>query len=158
MEGRFVRESASEYSEFALPNDTNALGTLLGGKVMHLVDLAGAMAAMRHARSTVVTASVDHMTFLHPIRVGQMVILRSSVNRVFRTSMEVGVKVFVEDLLTGEVCHTSSAYLTFVAIDGRGASVPLPHVIPETDEEKRRYDEAGRRRNERLALRERSGK
>jgi acyl-CoA hydrolase len=156
MEGRFVRESASVYSEFALPNDTNALGTLLGGKVMHLVDLAAAMAAMRHARSTVVTASIDYMTFLHPIHVGQMVILRSSVNRVFRTSMEVGVKVFVEDLLTGEVSHTSSAYLTFVAIDGRGGCVPIPQVIPESDEEKRRYEEAGRRRSERLSMRARS--
>ena len=158
MEGRYVRESRSEYAELALPNDTNSLGTLLGGKVMHLVDLAGALAAMRHARCTVVTASIDYMTFLHPVRVGQLVISRSSVNRVFRTSMEVGVKVFVEDLLTGEVSHTSSAYLTFVAIDGRGGSVPLPQVIPETDDEKRRYEEAGRRRSERLALRERSRK
>ncbi len=158
MEGRFVRESASEYAELALPNDTNTLGTLLGGKVMHLVDLAGAMAAMRHARCTVVTASVDYMTFLHPIRVGQLVILRSSVNRVFRTSMEIGVKVFVEDLLTGKVSHTSSAYLTFVAIDSRGGPVPLPPVIPETADEKRRFEDAGRRRTERLALRERSRK
>lgn len=134
----------------ALPNDTNAIGTLLGGKVMHLVDLAGAMAAMRHARCTVVTASVDNMTFLHPIRVGQMVLLRSSVNRVFRTSMEVGVKVFVEDLITGEVRHTSSAYLTFVAIDAEGRRVPIPPVIPETPEEKRRYEEAGQRRAQRL--------
>lgn len=134
----------------ALPNDTNAIGTLLGGKVMHLVDLAGAMAAMRHARCTVVTASVDNMTFLHPIRVGQMVLLRSSVNRVFRTSMEVGVKVFVEDLITGEVRHTSSAYLTFVAIDAEGRRVPIPPVIPETAEEKRRYEEAGQRRAQRL--------
>ncbi len=156
MEGRFVRDSASEYAELALPNDTNTLGTLLGGKVMHLVDLAGAMAAMRHARSTVVTASVDYMTFLHPIRVGQLVILRSSVNRVFRTSMEVGVKVFVEDMLTGKVSHTSSGYLTFVAIDGRGAPAPVPPVIPETDDEKRRFEDAGRRRAERLALRDRS--
>ncbi|MFB3776082.1 MAG: acyl-CoA thioesterase [Bryobacteraceae bacterium] len=156
MEGRFVRESVSEYAELALPNDTNALGTLLGGKVMHLVDLAGAMAAMRHARSTVVTASIDYMNFLHPIRVGQLVLLRSSVNRVFRTSMEVGVKVFVEDLLSGELSHTSSAYLTFVAIDARGACVPVPPVIPETGDEKRRYEEAVRRRSERLALRSRS--
>jgi len=156
MEGRLVRESASEYAEFALPNDTNALGTLLGGKVMHLVDLAGAMAAMRHARSVVVTASVDYMTFLHPIRVGQLVTLRSSVNRVFRTSMEVGVKVFVEDLLTGETRHTSSAYLTFVAIDEQGKSVPVPPVVPETEDEKRRYEEAARRRAERLALKKRS--
>jgi len=156
MEGRYVRESASEYAEIALPNDTNALGTLLGGKVMHLVDLAGAMAAMRHARTVVVTASIDYMTFLHPVRVGQLVILRSAVNRVFRTSMEVGVKVFVEDLLTGETRHTSSAYLTFVAIDEHGNSVPAPPVIPETEEEKRRYEDAARRRAERLALKERS--
>ncbi len=153
MEPRYVRESVSEYAELALPNDTNALGTLLGGKVMHLVDLAGAMAAMRHARAVVVTASVDYMTFLHPIQVGQLVILRSSVNRVFRTSMEVGVKVFVEDLLTGELCHTSSAYLTFVAIDQHRRSIPIPPVIPETEDEKRRYEQAARRREERLALR-----
>ena len=155
MEGRYVRESASEYAELALPNDTNALGTLLGGKVMHLVDLAGAMAAMRHARAVVVTASVDYMTFLHPIRVGQLVILRSAVNRVFRTSMEVGVKVFVEDLLTGETCHTSSAYLTFVAIDEHGRSLPVAPVIPETEDEKRRYEDAARRRAGRLELRKR---
>jgi acyl-CoA hydrolase len=158
MKERSVRESASEYAEFALPNDTNALGTLLGGKVMHLVDLAGAMAAMRHARCPVVTASIDHMTFLHPIHVGQLVLLRSSVNRVFRTSMEVGVKVFVEDLVTGETCHTSSAYLTFVAIDEEGAGVPVAQVIPETPEEKRRFDDAAKRREQRLAARGRSPK
>jgi len=116
------------------------------------------MAAMRHARRVVVTASIDYMTFLHPIRVGQLVILRSSVNRVFRTSMEVGVKVFVEDLQTGELCHTSSAYLTFVAIDEHGRPAPVPPVIPETEDEKRRYEEAGRRRAERLALRTRARK
>jgi acyl-CoA hydrolase len=153
MEGRPVRASISEYSELALPNDSNTLGTLLGGKVMHLVDLAGAIAAMRHARATVVTASIDHMTFLHPIRVGQMVMLRSSVNRAFQTSMEVGVKVFVEDLVTGQVRHTSSAYLTFVALDAQGSRQPVPPVIPETGEEKRRFEEAGRRREERLRRR-----
>ena len=156
MEPRYVRESVSEYAELALPNDTNARGTLLGGKVMHLVDLAGAMAAMRHARSVVVTASIDYMTFLHPVHVGQLVMLRSSVNRVFRTSMEVGVKVFVEDLITGETRHTSSAYLTFVAIDAQGNRITIPQVIPETDVEKRRFEEAARRREERLALRERA--
>ncbi len=102
-EEKFVRESYSEYSELALPNDANGLGNLLGGKVMHLVDLAGAMAAMRHSRQPVVTASVDHMNFLHPVQIGQLVQLYSAVNRVFRTSMEVGVKVFVEDLIRGEV-------------------------------------------------------
>jgi len=153
---RPVRESASEYSELALPNDANSFGFLLGGKVMHLVDLAGALAAMRHARRPVVTASVDHMSFLHPIHIGQLVILRSAVNRVFRTSLEVGVKVFVEDLLTGQLQHTSSAYLTFVAIDERGCRLPVPPVTPETEEEKRRYEEAGRRRAYRLELKQRA--
>ncbi|MEX2260759.1 MAG: acyl-CoA thioesterase [Bryobacteraceae bacterium] len=156
LEGKRVRESVSEYSELALPTDANLLGNLLGGKVMHLVDLAGAMAALRHARNPVVTASVDHMNFLHPVHIGQLVTLRSSVNRAFRTSMEVGVKVFVEDLISGEVSHTSSAYLTFVAVDAEGNRVPVPPVIPETGEEKRRYEEAGQRRAYRLALRRRA--
>jgi acyl-CoA hydrolase len=150
-----VRESASEYSELALPNDANGLGHVLGGKVMHLVDLAGAMAAMRHARRPVVTASVDHMNFLYPVRIGQLIILRSAVNRVFHTSMEVGVSVVVEDLVAGVRQHTSSAYLTFVALDEQGKPMPIPPVIPETEEEKRRYQEAGERREYRLALRNR---
>jgi acyl-CoA hydrolase len=156
MQARPVRESISEYSELALPNDTNALGTMLGGKVMHLVDLAGAMAAMRHSRRPVVTASIDHMNFLHPVHVGQLVVLRSSVNRVFRTSMEVGVTVMVEDMTTGERKHTSSAYLTFVALGVEGEPVEIPPVIPETRDEKRRYEEAGKRREYRLQLRKRA--
>ena len=156
MQARPVRESISEYSEFTLPNDTNALGTMLGGRVMHLVDMAGAMAAMRHARRPVVTASVDHMNFLHPVHVGQLVVLRSSVNRAFRTSMEVGVTVMVEDLTTGERKHTSSAYLTFVALGEKGEPVEIPPVIPETRDEKRRYEEAGQRREYRLQLRRRA--
>jgi acyl-CoA hydrolase len=157
-DGKFVRESYSEYSELALPNDVNGLGNLLGGKVMHLVDLAGAMAAMRHSRQPVVTASVDHMNFLHPVRIGQWVRLRSAVNRVFRTSMEVGVKVFVEDLIRGEMYHTCSAYLTFVAVDLKGKSMPVQPIIPETEEEKRRYEQALERREYRLALRQRLGR
>jgi acyl-CoA hydrolase len=156
MTGKPVRESHSEYSELALPNDANGLGNVLGGKVMHLVDLAGALAAIRHARCPVVTASVDYMNFLHPVRIGQLIILRSSVNRVFRTSMEVGVKVWVEDLMKGERQHTSSAYLTFVAVDREGNRVPVPPVIPETEEEKRRYREALERREYRLELRKRA--
>jgi len=152
MEGRPVRESVSEYSELALPNDANPLGNLLGGRVMHLVDMAAALAAMRHARSTVVTASMDHMSFLFPVHIGQLIVLRSSVNRVFRTSMEVGVRVMVEDLRTGMARHTSSAYLTFVALDDSGKPAPIPPVIPETEEQKRRYEEAGRRRGNRLQL------
>jgi acyl-CoA hydrolase len=151
LAGRPVRESLSEYSEFALPNDANPLGNLLGGRVMHLVDLAGAIAAARHARVPVVTASVDYMTFLHPVHIGQLVILKSSVNRAFTTSMEIGVKVWVEDLRTGERRHTSSAYLTFVALGADGGRVRVPPVIPESDDEKRRYEEAGARREWRLA-------
>jgi acyl-CoA hydrolase len=154
-EGRPVRESVSEYSEFALPNDANPLGNLLGGRVMHLVDLCGALAALRHARIPVVTASFDHMTFLHPIHIGQLITLKSSVNRVFRTSMEVGVKVWVEDLQTGVIRHTSSAYLTFVTFGAQGNRTPVPPVIPETAEEMRRYNEAGARREYRLELRDR---
>ena len=148
-----MRESLSEYSEIALPNDANGLGNVLGGKVMHLVDLAAAMAALRHARNPVVTAAVDSLHFIHPVRIGQLVVLRSSVNRVFHTSMEVGVQVETEDLLTGRKQHTCSAYLTFVAVDKNGRPVPVPPVIPETEEEKRRYRDAGERREYRLALR-----
>ena len=151
-----MRESISEYSEFALPTDANMLGNVLGGKVMHLVDLAAALAAVRHARCSVVTASVDQMTFLHPVHIGQLIVLRSSVNRVFRTSMEVGVHVEVENLLTGHIRHTSSAYLTFVAIDKSGKRIPIPPVIPETEDEKRRFLEAEQRRAYRLAMREKA--
>jgi acyl-CoA hydrolase len=154
--GRPVRESISEYSEIALPNDANPLGNLLGGRVMHLVDLAAAIAAARHSRYPVVTASVDHMTFLHPVHIGELLILKSSVNRVFRTSMEVGVRVWVENLRSGVVRHTSSAYLTFVALDADNHRIPIPPVIPETEEEKRRYEEAGRRREYRLAIKARN--
>ncbi|MBC7927685.1 MAG: acyl-CoA thioesterase [Bryobacteraceae bacterium] len=156
LEGRPVRESISEYTEIALPNDANPLGNLLGGRVMHLVDLAGAIAASRHSRCPVVTASVDHMTFLHPVHIGQLLLLKSSVNRVFRTSMEVGVKVWVEDLRTGERKHTSSAYLTFVALGPGGERVPVRPVIPESEAELRRFAEAGARREGRLVQRART--
>jgi acyl-CoA hydrolase len=155
LPGKPVRESQSEYAELALPNDANGLGNVLGGKVMHLVDIAGAMAAMRHARLPVVTASFDHMSFLHPIRPGQLVVLHSQVNRAFRTSMEVGVEVIVEDLMTGQKQHTCSAYLTFVALDKSGKPAPVPPVIPETEEEQRRFRQAGERREYRLAQRRR---
>ena len=152
-EGKFVRESISEYSELALPNDANSLGNLLGGKIMHLVDLAGAIAAMRHSGNVVVTASIDQMQFINPVKLGQLVRLRASVNRVFRTSMEVGVKVWMEDLVNGKVQHVSSAYLTFVAIDTEGKGVPIRPVVPETEDEMRRYEKARQRREYRLAQR-----
>jgi acyl-CoA hydrolase len=154
-EGKPVHDSISEYSELALPNDANTLGAVLGGKVMHLVDLAAAMAGMRHARTPVVTAAVDSLHFLHPVRIGELIVLRSSVNRVFRTSMEVGVYVTTENLMTGECLHTCSAYLTFVALDKNGKATAISPVIPETDREKRRYRQAGERREYRLAMRSR---
>jgi len=151
MRPRPVRESASEMAEIVLPNDANVLNALLGGRLMHWIDLAGAMAAHRHSRQHVVTASIDHLDFLVPVRVGDFVILRSSVNRVFHTSMEVGVKVWVENYRAEESRHVSSAYLTFVAVDVNGNRLPVPPVIPETEEEKRRYDDAARRREIRRA-------
>jgi acyl-CoA hydrolase len=155
---RPVRDSQSEMSEIVLPNDTNPLGALLGGRLMHWIDLAGAMAAHRHSRNYVVTASVDHIDFLVPVRVGDLVILRSSVNRVFRTSMEVGVKVFVENYIANTTKHVGSAYLTFVATDGAGHHLQVPAVIPESQEEQRRYDDAGRRREIRRAEQDRRRK
>jgi acyl-CoA hydrolase len=143
---RSVRDSQSEMTEIVLPNDANPLSALLGGRLMHWIDLAGAMAAHRHSRSHVVTASVDHTDFLVPVRVGDLVILRSSVNRVFNTSMEVGVKVFVENYIADTAQHVASAYLTFVAIDGAGQHLKVAPVVPESEEQRRRYDDAGRRR------------
>ena len=140
LEPRPVRDSQSEMAEIVLPNDANPLGALLGG------------------RSYAVTASVDHIDFLVPVRVGDLVILKSSVNRVFHTSMEVGVKVFVENYLADTAQHVASAYLTFVAVDAKGNHLKVAPVIPETDEQKRRYDDAGRRREIRRAELERRRK
>jgi acyl-CoA hydrolase len=144
-------------AEIVLPNDANPLGALLGGRLMHWIDLAGALAAHRHSRNHVVTASIDHLDFLTPVRVGDLVILRSSVNRVFHTSMEVGVKVWVESYIEASQKHVSSAFLTFVAVDSEKRRVPVPQVVPETPEQKRRFEDAGRRREARkreLALRQ----
>ncbi len=152
---RPMRESQSEMVEIVLPNDANPLGALLGGRLMHWIDLAGALAAHRHSRQHVVTASIDHLDFVTQVHVGDLVVLRSSVNRAFRTSMEVGVKVWVENYHTNTRRHVSSAFLTFVAIDREGKRIPVPAVIPETAEEKRRYEDAGRRRQLRDAERER---
>jgi acyl-CoA hydrolase len=148
-----VSASRTELVEVVLPNDTNPLGNVLGGRVMHLIDIAGAIAAHRHANSLVVTASVDHIDFRHPIKVGNLIVLKSQVNRVFHTSMEVGVEVYSEDVLTGERVHTSSAYVTFVAIGSDGKPRPVPPLLVRTAAERRRYREAGLRRRLRLAHR-----
>jgi acyl-CoA hydrolase len=143
---RPVRDSQSEMAEIVLPNDANPLGALLGGRLMHWIDLAGAMAAHRHSRNYVVTAAIDHMDFCVPVHVGDLVILRSSVNRVFHSSMEVGVKAWVENYILDDCKHVSSAYLTFVAVDAGGRRIQAPAVVPESEDQRRRYDDAGRRR------------
>ncbi len=150
--GRTAVESCVQMVEVVLPNDANPLGNILGGKVMHLIDMAGAIAAHRHSRSVVVTVAVDHLDFLHPIRVGQLVILRAQVTRVFHTSMEVEVEVYLEDYLTGQRRQTSSAFVTYVALDQAGQPKRISPVIPRTRDEKRRYREALARRRHRLAL------
>jgi acyl-CoA hydrolase len=152
---RPVRDSQSEITELVLPNDTNVLRVLLGGRLMHWIDMAGAMAAHRHSRQYVVTASVDHLDFVSSPHIGDFVVLRSSVNRAFHTSMEVGVKVWVENYVANTRSHVSSAFLTFVAVDREGNRLPVPPVVPETDEERRRFEGAARRRELRLAERER---
>src|SRR6266436_8640892 len=154
LPGKLVSASRSEMTEIVLPAQTNPLGKLLGGQVMHLVDMVAALAAHRHSNSYVVTASVDYIDFRNPINLGEIVNLKSQVNRVFRTSMEVGVEVYSENAMTGERKHTTSAYVTFVAID-QHTRLPKPVVplILKTAEEKRRFREAAKRRKVRLALR-----
>ena len=140
-----VSESKVIMHELILPNDTNVLGNVLGGRVMHLIDICAAMSAYKHARSAVVTASLDHLNFLSPAKKGDILILKSSVNYVSKTSMEIGVRVESEDTLTGNVKHTSSAHLTFVALDENREPKNIEKIVPENDIEKARYDSAKKR-------------
>ena len=148
---RTVASTQSEMTELILPNDTNVLGNLLGGRLMHFIDLTAAMAAYRHARTYIVTAAMDHIDFIRPVRLGDLVTLKSSVNRAFTTSMEVGVKVWAENTRTAEVAHVASAYLVFVAIDKEGRRQKVPELVPETPDELRRFEDALRRREHREA-------
>jgi len=143
-------ESATEMVQVVLPNDTNPLGFILGGTVMHLIDIAGAIACHRHTRSLLVTAAVDDLEFLHPIKVGDLIILKSRVTCVFNTSLEVQVTVFSEETLTGRRRLTSRAFLTFVGIDRDGHRVKVPPLLVETDAERRVCEEAQGRRAARL--------
>lgn len=141
-------------TEMVLPSDTNALGTIFGGKVVSLIDIAAAMAAGKHSRSVVVTASIDALQFVSPVKLGEYVHIKASVNYAGRTSMEIGVRVDKENPLTGEMAHTATAYLTFVAIDSSGKPRPVPPVTPGNDIEKRRFEAAKIRRAARLKLAE----
>ena len=150
---KFVRESATEKVELVLPNDTNILGNLLGGRLMHWMDIAAALSAARHCNNVCVTKEVDRLTFKRPIKLGEIVRLKTSVNRAFNSSLEIGVRVEVEDIRTGEIFHSNSAYFTFVNVDAvTNEPIPAPEVVPETDIEKKRYDEALERRLLRLNI------
>jgi acyl-CoA hydrolase len=144
-------ESATDMTQVVLPNDANPLGFMLGGTVMHVIDIAGAMAAHRHTRERVVTAAVDGLQFLHSIKIGDIIILKAHVTATFNTSLEVQVDVFSEEVLTGVRKMTTHAYLTFVAVSKEGTPVAVPPLILETDEERRKTEEATVRRQARLA-------
>ena len=157
--GRPVAASKVEMTEIVFPNDANPLGNAMGGRVMQWIDICAAVAAGRHARTPVVTASVDQIDFHSPVPVGAVAVLLASVNFTGRTSMEVGVKVWQEDRGSGARKHVVSAYLTFVSLDPATRQPrPVPPVVPETADEKRRFADARRRRELRLAARQAKGK
>ena len=149
MNDKTVKDTHVIMHELILPNDTNLLGNVLGGRVMHLMDMCAAMSAYKHARTAVVTASVDQMDFLAPAKMGDIMILKSSVNYTGKSSMEIGVRIESENPKTGAMNHTSSAYLTFVSLNDNGKPQGVPMVTPETDVEKRRFDEGEQRYNQR---------
>ncbi len=150
MEGKTVKETSITITQLMSPQDVNTAGNVHGGVIMKLIDTAGGIVAVRHARANTVTASIDRLDFHRPVFVGDLVTLKSSLNLVGRTSMEVGVRVESENLITGQVEHTASAYLTYVALDQEGRPKEVPSLITETEEEKRRNREAKARREVRL--------
>lgn len=157
MTPKRASESYTEMVQAVLPNDANPLGFLLGGTAMHLIDIAGAIAAHRHTRSLLVTAAVDGLQFLHPVKIGDLVILRATVTATFHTSLEVEVEVFSEETLTGDRKMTSRAFLTFVAIDKAGGRVAIPPLLLETDAQRTVAQEAEDRRAARLAAKHKLG-
>lgn len=152
MKSKSPSESMTTMSELVLPNDTNTLGNLMGGRLMHWMDIAAGMAAMKHSNCPVVTASADNISFENPVKLGNVVTIEAKVTRAFSTSMEVYLKVHGEDLPTQYKYLSNEAYMTFVALDPHGKPRKVPQLVPETDEEKRRFDGALRRRQLRLIL------
>lgn len=149
---RTVQDSACVMNEIVLPNDTNNLGNMMGGRLLHLMDICAAISAQRHTNHVCVTASVDHVEFQSPIRQGEIVTLRSRVNRAFRTSMEVEIHVWAENALEQTVRKCNKAFYTFVAVDSENRPVQVPEIIPETEAQKRCYANAAKRREMRLIL------
>lgn len=154
IQGKTVKETAVTFSRVMMPQDINKAGNVHGGVVMKLIDTVAAVVAARHSRCNIVTASVDRMDFLHPLYVGDLVTCKASLNLVGETSMEVGVRVETENLMTGKMSHTVSAYLTLVALDPDGKPTEVPPLILETEEEKRRHLQAQARREMRLRERQ----
>jgi len=150
VESKTPSESRVEMTELVLPNDTNLLGNLLGGRLMHWIDIAGAMVASRHSGRIVATVALDSLDFRHPARMGELVILRAKMTWAGRTSMEVKVSAYAENIKSGNVILTNKAYITYVALDENGKPTPVPKLVPETEEEKKDFEEAAKRRIERL--------
>lgn len=148
--GKTASQSEIEMTQLVLPNDTNILGNLLGGQLMHWIDIAGAMAASRHSNKVVATVALDSLDFRHPVRLGEMVILKARLTWVGRTSMEVSVKVYAENMKTGNTILTNKAFITFVALNDDGSPTEVPLLILETEEEKKNNREAAKRREYRL--------
>lgn len=153
-EGKTTRESAVEMTELVLPNDTNLMGNLLGGRLMHWIDIAGAMVASRHSNHIVATLSVDSLDFRHPVRMGELVILKAVLTWVGRSSMEVAVKVYAENLKTGNIILTNKAYISFAALGDDGKPIQVPALILENEEEKNEFAQGEKRRQERLKRKE----
>lgn len=152
LKQRFAKDSEVIMTEMVLPNDTNTLSNLMGGRMMHLMDIVGAIAAQRHSNRVVVTASVDNVSFSQPIRLGNVITLKAKVSRAFNSSMEVHITVNKEDLATGEKIQSNAAFFTFVAVDQLGNTINVPALVPETEDEKEMFDGALRRRQLRLVL------
>lgn len=152
MQEKAAKESYTEMNELVLPNDTNTFGNLMGGKLLYWMDICSAMAAQKHCNNVVVTASVDNVSFKRPVKLGEVVTIRAQVTRSFKSSLEVRMEVFAQNLPKGTKDKSNEAYYTFVALDEDGRPKPVPVLIPETDEEKRLYDEAQKRRELRLIL------
>jgi len=150
MQGRHPRESEATIAELMMPQHANMMGNVFGGVILSLVDRVAAVAAIRHARRQCVTVSVDKVNFREPIRVGELVTAMARVNFTGRTSMEVGVKVIAENILTGERRHTNSCYITYVALDEHGKPTEVPPIVPETEDEQRRFGRAAKRRAQRV--------
>jgi acyl-CoA hydrolase len=152
MKAKKPSESVTVMTEIVLPNDTNSLGNLMGGRLLHWMDICSAMAAHRHCKRVVVTASVNNVSFSQGIKLGSIITLQAKISRAFTTSMEVFIDVWIEDPVTGEKKKSNEAIYTFVAVDQHGSPLPVPELIPETEEEKQRYDSALRRRQLALIL------